>query len=1188
MKTNNNAIALLKELQNRLKVANGKSPLLNAITNSKLKLDIAALDTINEGLSNTLFQHLLTKNTFKIEVSPQNSSKEYPQGTINKISHILTEKQAYESETGVNTLGVGFPLIIKRSEEDNKLIVAPLFIWTINLKNGRKINSFELIRDEDDYVYFNDILKNFIYNENDFTIDFNLDDYLDEGVLNSDNLAQATYEILEQINSSFSPDSLENIKQQLKNIQTAEEFEQKAGLIDNKTDAVVSFSGIISLFNIQKQSIIEDYDVLLKQGGVSLEDREEVNFQSITSIPTDPSQQNVLEAISNHSSILIQGPPGTGKTQTLLAILVNALENDLKTIVVCEKRTAIDVLADAIQRIGLEEFFITIRQTDRDRRAVVDKVRFLLEQTTYNPDFNANSFEKALNNVEDIIKKINNGHKLLSEKISGDKTWSTIVAEYLEAHDVEDLNLDGVPFSFENDEYEKILSVIELVEGKHKIFNQYNYTSFINPNFFKGENPYKLEDKLKKELLFCKSSIKAIDAIVKEEFISIDEINFSEIDSPLTGIISLFSSKKKEKIISLKKLKNKIEDLRIFVKSVDWFEIDLEASEMVFLNKLKDFCNSSDIFFTKENAFIDEFEYQKVTNSIGVIEKIVVENLKNVSTSWLPVFTKSYYEQLLLAKANTNILKDESVYDLYNKSKEKFDIEQINYIKGLLRNRRAESITNFNNTHKGISIENLYNKRKSKKYKRLSLKEIVQYDTDFFLDFFPVVFVTPVTASNLFQGNKKYFDLLLFDEASQLRVEDTLPSLLKAKRVIVSGDKHQMPPSNYFTTVIEGVVNEYEEELVTEKPKENKVNLYAYEMLLSTESLLEFSSEMKFKNEYLDFHYRSNHPLLIEFSNHAFYGGRLLPLPPKKDYNPIQYINVSGFYSKSRTNEAEALKVIEVLKGVKENEKGSFPTIGIATFNAPQRDLIIKKFQEAIISGKEEFAHFATLLKEGLFIKNLENIQGEERDIIIISTTFGNDEDERFKQAFGALNMSKGYKLLNVMITRAKEHVIVCTSFPEEKIANYKLELEQLGSNNKRAVLYAYLAYAKAVYECNVPEVQAILQALNKNTQQFSHQNNQVNTPHKFINYIYDKKSEETELENVSKNNKLGGFKTDVQYVKEGKSIVIDCDGTPFKSSKLAYLHDVHTRAILTSLGYDYFYEWSFNWWRKRSKKVKL
>ena len=163
-----------------------------------------------------------------------------------------------------------------------------------------------------------------------------------------------------------------------------------------------------------------------------------------------------------------------------------------------------------------------------------------------------------------------------------------------------------------------------------------------------------------------------------------------------------------------------------------------------------------------------------------------------------------------------------------------------------------DDIKAFEQKNVNLTVENLYNKRSSTRFKRLSLRQIVQYDADLFSNFFPIILTSPDVASNLFKGMNGYFDIVMFDEASQLRLEDNLPAILKGKQIIIAGDEHQMPPSNYFSKVFEGEVED-EEDL----EEETAVVLDKEDILLSCESLLDFAAELNFERKHLDFHYRS-------------------------------------------------------------------------------------------------------------------------------------------------------------------------------------------------------------------------------------------------------------------------------------------------------------------------------------------
>jgi transcription elongation GreA/GreB family factor len=350
---------------------------------------------------------------------------------------------------------------------------------------------------------------------------------------------------------------------------------------------------------------------------------------------------------------------------------------------------------------------------------------------------------------------------------------------------------------------------------------------------------------------------------------------------------------------------------------------------------------------------------------------------------------------------------------------------------------------------------------------------------------------------------------------------------------------------------------------------------------------------LKFEKQYLDFHYRSKHPFLIDFSNYAFYNQRLKPLPTTFDYVPIKYIQVNGTFSE-HTNEAEAEMVLSIIdKNINRLPNGDYPTVGIATLNIAQRNLIKSKIIERQKFSKfEEFnIKIQELEENGMFIKNLENIQGDERDVIILSTTYGVGRDRKFAQRFGPINHTKGYKLLNVIITRAKYKVYVCTSIPEQYIFDYKTYLTTEGSNNKRAVLYAYLAYAKAVSESNNELRVSVLTSLAENTTKSVAINpdvlDKLESP--FEEEVYQRLVDELGEKNLIPQLKVSEFRIDLVYdpkIIGVPKIAIECDGAKYHSSREAYLYDRHRQKILEDHGFVFHRIWSTNWWDNPSRET--
>lgn len=324
-------------------------------------------------------------------------------------------------------------------------------------------------------------------------------------------------------------------------------------------------------------------------------------------------------------------------------------------------------------------------------------------------------------------------------------------------------------------------------------------------------------------------------------------------------------------------------------------------------------------------------------------------------------------------------------------------------------------------------------------------------------DLRPVWMASPETVAQLFD-RAPVFDVVVFDEASQCRLEEALPVLTRGQRVVIAGDPKQLPPTRFFESA---VATSEDDELDTDQA--------LFEAQQSdVEDLLAAALGLDIQQSYLDVHYRSRNADLIGFSNEQFYGSRLQAIPGhpsnRAKVPPLSLVRVEGIYE-DRQNEAEATKIIEIVKTLLDQAKP--PSIGIACFNLVQRDLIIEKLDEAA----EEDAPFARRLAEartrigsgsfeGLFVKNLENVQGDERDHLIISTTYGPDPKGKFRQNFGPLGKSGGGRRLNVLVTRARDRVHLVTSIPPS--AYKALPPVPNGQQPTGAyLLYLYLAYAE-------------------------------------------------------------------------------------------------------------------------------
>lgn len=277
----------------------------------------------------------------------------------------------------------------------------------------------------------------------------------------------------------------------------------------------------------------------------------------------------------------------------------------------------------------------------------------------------------------------------------------------------------------------------------------------------------------------------------------------------------------------------------------------------------------------------------------------------------------------------------------------------------------------------------------------------------------PCMLMSPISVAQYFDVNTDHFDLVIFDEASQLPTSEAISALARAKQAIIVGDPKQMPPTSFFSS---------------SKVDEDNVEME------DLESILEDCLALSIPSNYLLRHYRSKHESLISFSNKNFYDNKLLTFPSPDDQNQkVTFQFVEGFYDKgkTRTNKNEASAIIDYIK--KHLSSGNKKSIGVVTFSQTQQTLIEDLLQKLFLENPK-LEEFAMNTEEAIFIKNLENVQGDERDIILFSIGYGPDEDNKISMNFGPLNRDGGWRRLNVAVTRARYEMRVFSSLKGDQI----------------------------------------------------------------------------------------------------------------------------------------------------------
>ncbi len=603
---------------------------------------------------------------------------------------------------------------------------------------------------------------------------------------------------------------------------------------------------------------------------------------------------------------------------------------------------------------------------------------------------------------------------------------------------------------------------------------------------------------------------------------------------------------------------------------------DFDSLNKYYLSIYDNITNVINNFDSYENFhhwrhYLSDNKTETEINIINALKEIPTENWKNVFMAW-------YFKKSLLnfdSKSTVGFNKsDAKLVELsvvYNKLKEK----QIQQIKSKWNTKRRLRLSSYPG-----NFNTLYNLRKNNSGPKNSLRKIIEKDFDLFTSLFPIILTNPSAANAILPLKQGLFNVIIFDEASQLRISDTFACLIRGQYKIIAGDEHQMPPSNYFLSsnnTFEEAHDEFEE-------YDNE-----QDELADSESLLQYASNLRDINKSsLDYHYRSNHPALIEFSNAAFYGGNLVSFPALSEYTPIKFIPVNGRYE-SNTNPTEVAEIIRIIKDeIQLNTNNKYPSVGIATFNINQRNLIIESLNKVAESDSDFLTKYLALKESGLFIKNLENIQGDEKDIIIISTTYGYGVDGKFSQNFARINRIEGYKLLNVLITRAKNKVYVCTSIPKEKYVSYPELIKGEGGNNKRGILYAYLAYAEAISNKDSVLAEGILSELKlqsfEKPKLIFDDDGLSESP--FEEEVYELLLDKFKKEDVVQQHKVGGFRLDFVIKYNGHNYVLECDGKSYHQSEEAYAYDMYRQKELEHMGYVVYRIWSTNWFQNKELEM--
>lgn len=430
----------------------------------------------------------------------------------------------------------------------------------------------------------------------------------------------------------------------------------------------------------------------------------------------------------------------------------------------------------------------------------------------------------------------------------------------------------------------------------------------------------------------------------------------------------------------------------------------------------------------------------------------------------------------------------------------------------------------------------------------LSIRKLFEQIPNLLPRLCPCMLMSPISAAQYLDPKREPFDIVVFDEASQLPTCKAVGALARGKDAVIVGDPKQMPPTTFFTT------NTIDED-----------NFDVEDL----ESILDDCLALNMPQTHLLWHYRSHHESLIAFSNSQFYENKLCTFPSVNDReSKVGFVHVGGYFDRGRTrqNRAEAEAVVEEIKRRCHDTSCSAQSVGVVTFNISQQHLIDDLLEEACRNDSklDTWVHESL---EPMFIKNLENVQGDERDVILFSVGYGPDKDGKIYMNFGPLNREGGWRRLNVAVSRARFEMIVFSTLTSDQVDLSKTRADGV------AALKAFLEYA-AHYNLSTDENMSAQLRVGKQS-------------------IVDAVCLALKEHGYETDHAVGHSKYRIDIgvidpvVPEKYLLGILLDGPNYDGSKTTRDREVAQVSVLKGLSWNLLRIWTMDWWDNSQKEIK-
>ena len=935
-------------------------------------------------------------------------------------------------------------------------------------------------------------------------------------------------------------------------------------------------------------------------------------------LDVDSSQLEAVIESGEGKSFILHGPPGTGKSQTITNMIANALYHGKRVLFVAEKMAALSVVQKRLDKIGLGPFCLEMHSNKATKNHFLAQMEAALNVTHYHDtgEFERQSAllyeqrQRLIAYMQSLHRKREAGFSLYECITEGlaiaeqpldlhGATYAPYMTKDGLAAAVESLaDTDGIFRStgHPGDHPLRELTILDTSVGYGDTLRNElsNVQAWVNVLMDSGAQMQTLTVAQLQEMARLKRVLNEKEALATQAY------DRSILDEDPNTLLRDYNDAESKWFIPKYFAKSALKKrLRAFRPDVDWQDIPKQAERMKEYRSARQELDES-MPVTLKNAAFDALEqldnwlnrYEadceqlnlpqltgRMANWATHIDKVHAWSLwcnrkKELQLTGLTVAIDHLTSQHKSGAETANALK-KAVYR--QQAVQAIDADpSLQMFNGLQFEQMIEKYRDMAKQFQTLTKEELYLKLAARipnltieasnssevgilkrsirsKGRGVTIRQLFDLIPTLLPKLCPCMLMSPISVAQYIDMNSEKFDLVIFDEASQMPTSEAVGAIARGKALVVVGDPMQMPPTNFFSTS-----NVSEEEVEYD----------------DMESILDDCITLSVPSRYLTWHYRSKHESLIAFSNSQYYEGKLYTFPSVDDrLSKVQYVAVDGVYDygKTRSNRAEAEAIVaEVIRRLSDKEL-SKRSIGVVSFSKVQQDLI----EDLLVSELAKHPELEAKAYEGeepVFVKNLENVQGDERDVILFSVGYGPDKDGKVSMNFGPLNNTGGERRLNVAVSRARyEMMIFSTLRPEqidlkrtnaEGVKGLKMFLEF--AQHGRIMSGGTVANAQLLTPEEARREQALVDAIAAELQARGHQ--------------------------VDKRVGRSNFKVDLAIVDPNDSgtyaLGILCDGKTYFDTKTQRDREIVQPSVLGMLNWKTMRVWSVDWFLNKDDVI--